>query len=385
MKNKLIITAALFISFFIRVGGTECADLVRDNEVRIRVFDSRDSLRLSLKDRYTIYEVATGKVLMEGPHLTAEVRPSTDGMDVGEARFRTSGVKISIDKDADIQIEKKRFRGDVDILKRPDGKLMAVNHIDVEKYLYGVLIHEVNDKWPMEVLKAQAIAARTFALYQAAQTRSKPYDLTGDVYSQVYGGVTAERWSTVRAVDLTKGEVLKFKGRIFPAYFHAVCAGITENAANLWRIDLEPLRGGVLCPHCRTSPHYIWHREILLKDVGKKLASAGYGPGDVRSVKCVGRNRSGRVEKVEIKFDNGKISVIPAKDLRLIVGPNEFRSTRFTAKVKWNKLVLDGFGWGHGVGMCQWGAYGLAKAGKTAGEILKFYYPGSEISSIEAL
>lgn len=382
LSKTLIILGAVLIA---AAPAAFCADAPLGRDVRVCVLDGKDAVNLSLEGRYAIRDIITGRVLMEGPHLKANIRASQGGMMIGDAEFRLSGINVTAEKDAEIYADWKRFRGELDVVKRPDGKFTVINHIGIEEYLYGVLFHEVSHRWPMEALKAQAIAARTFALYQARQNRDRPYDMRSDIYSQVYGGKGSETWATTRAVNLTKGMVLSYKGQLFPAYFHATCAGFTEDASNLWKVDIAPLKGGVFCPYCRISPHYLWHKEIPLGELEKKLGAAGHDIGRIVSVRCLGRNASGRVDKMEIKDDAGKALILPAKDFRLIMGPNDVRSARFITKIKWGKLVLDGLGWGHGAGMCQWGAYGLGKKGKTAGEILQFYYPGSEIVSIAAL
>jgi stage II sporulation protein D len=279
-------------------------------------------------------------------------------------------------------INKRLFRGDVEILKKDNGKLMVINHIGLDEYLYGVLYHEVSHRWPMEALKAQAIVARTFALYEARQNRNKPYDLRSDIYSQVYGGSDSERWATTTAVNVTRGKVLTYKGGIFPTYYHATCSGGTEDASALWKIDIPPL-DGVVCDYCRDSKYYRWRSVIPLATVGEELRAGGYKTGDIVSVEVVSKNASGRVDKVEIKDSSGAVLALSGKDFRQLLGPNDLRSAKFDACVISGKLVLDGKGWGHGVGMCQWGVYGQAKLGKRAEEILRYYYPGTEVSSIE--
>lgn len=281
-------------------------------------------------------------------------------------------------------VDGRRFRGSVDVVKKDNGKFMVINKLPLDEYLYGVLYHEVSHHWPMEVLKAQAIAARTFALYQLRQNKTQSYDLRSDIYSQVYGGKTSEKWSTTMAVNRTKGEVLTYKGDIFPAYYHATCGGVTEDAANLWNLDIEPLRG-VACPYCSDSPHYKWAKQIPLWSLEKTLRDNGYKLGKIATITILSKNKSGRVDKIEIKDDAGTSVVLTGKDFRQMMGPNDVRSTKFYASIKWGSLVLDGLGWGHGVGMCQWGAYGLARSGKKCDEILKYYYPGSEISTIDKI
>ena len=254
----------------------------------------------------------------------------------------------------------------------------------MEDYLYGVLSQEVSHRWSMESLKAQAIAARTFALYQKAQNKLQSYDLRSDIYSQVYGGMNPERWATTKAVSVTKDKVLIFNGKVFPTYYHATCAGHTEDASNLWNINLGPLKG-VACDFCKRSPHYYWSKEISLWALQDKLKSSGYTISKILSVTLLSQNPSRRVEKIEIKDEAGVAIIMTAKDFRQMLGPNELRSTRFESSIKWNKLMVKGSGWGHGAGMCQWGAYGMARKGKKADEILKYYYPGAEITTLDKI
>ena len=284
--------------------------------------------------------------------------------------------------DGNTYVNGRRFRGSVDITRKDNGKLMVINRLPLDEYLYGVLYNEVSHRWPIEVLKAQAIAARTFALYQIRQNKSQYYDLRNDIYSQVYGGKTSEKWSTTAAVNKTKGQVLVYKGDIFPAYYHATCAGHTEDASNLWNVNLPVLKG-VPCNFCSDSPHYKWTKEIPLRVLEEKLRTYGYKSDKVSVVTILSRNRSGRADKIEIRDGTGITVSLTGKDFRQMLGPNDIKSTKFELSIQGNSLVVQGLGWGHGVGMCQWGAYGMARAGKKADEILKYYYPGAEVSTID--
>ena len=187
------------------------------------------------------------------------------------------------------------------------------------------------------------------------------------------------------AVNVTKGKILVYKGDLVPAYYHATCAGSTEDASNLWKVDMPPLKGGVMCDYCTRSPHYKWRKEIPLWTLEENLNKNGYKLARIASVEILSRNRSGRVDKMEIKDEAGASVVLTGKDFRQIVGPNELRSTKIEVSIKCGSLIIDGHGWGHGVGMCQWGAFGMAEKGKKAGEILAYYYPGSEITTIDKI
>ncbi|MCX5680041.1 MAG: SpoIID/LytB domain-containing protein [Candidatus Omnitrophica bacterium] len=352
--------------------------------VRVAIIEDRTSVDLSLKGKYAIYALGTGKVLKEGPYLNGKVTVASDGLLVGGKAIGGTGINIKVVKDSNIYIDTRRFRGSVDIVRKDNGKLLVINNIDMDDYLYGVLYHEVSHRWPAECLKAQAIAARTFALEQARGNKGQPYDLRCDIYSQVYGGRDGEKWSTTHAVDSTRGKVLTFNGDIFPTYYHATCAGYTEDASNLWNADIAPLKG-VPCNFCGNSKHYRWAKELPLANVESKLKDSGYKIGHIKSVNILSKNRSGRNENIEIKDDTGTSVVLTGKDFRQIFGPNEIRSTKFDAEIKRGNLMLNGMGWGHGVGMCQWGAYGMALRGKKCDDILKYYYPGTEIMAIDKL
>jgi stage II sporulation protein D len=354
----------------------------RDPVMRVMIADELTAVPIYMKKDYRITASGQGTVLMEGPCIATEIKAVDTGIMIRDKVFRVSGVRIRIEEGARSYVDRKPFRGDVEILKKDNGRLMVINHIGLDEYLYGVLYHEVSHRWPIGALKAQAIVARTFALYEARQNRSKPYDLRSDVYSQVYGGSEFERWSTTMAVKATKGRIMTYRGDIFPTYYHAACAGSTEDASRLWKIDLAPLTG-VKCDYCRGSKYYRWQNAIGLGTVREELRSAGYTIGDIVSVSVVSKNGSGRAEKVLVKDSSGKSLELSGKEFRQALGPNDLRSARFDACIDDGKLVLDGMGWGHGVGMCQWGAYGQAKLGKKADEILKYYYPGAEVSSID--
>ncbi len=349
--------------------------------VRVCVVENADSVKLILKGHYEIYSLHSSEILKQGSYLNSKVSATKGGILVAGGELKTGGITIKTSKDSGIYIDERRFRGFIDIIRTDTSKLIVVNHLDIEKYLYGVLYHEVSHLWPMEALKAQAITARTFAVYQARKNTAQDYDLRRDIYSQVYGGRTSERWATNRAVDLTKGEVLKYRDELFPAYYHATCAGFTEDASNLWGIDIPPLKGGV-CLWCGNSPHYRWSCEIPLSRINQKLNAAGYKLDGIISIGALARNKSGRIDKLEVKDSSAVTTIITAKDFRLILDPNVVRSLNFEPAIKGGDLVLKGLGWGHGAGMCQWGAHEMARKGKKTEEILKYYYPGADIAKL---
>ena len=349
--------------------------------VRVAIIKGKPSIRLIVKGPFSIYSLNTNELLAEYRNLkTSIVTPTNYGIKVGRySYFKIFGIRIVPQRDATIFVNKRRFRGQVDIIRQQDMTLLVVNHIDVESYIRGVLYHEVSHRWSIDAIMAQAVVARTYALYQAKVNESRDYDLTNDIYSQVYGGRTSEKYRTNKAVNRTLGEYLTFEGNIFPTYYHATCAEHTEDASNLWDIDLPPLKG-VECDFCDKSPHFRWKKNLRLKDIQVKLMKAGKKIGLIKEINILEKNQSDRIERLEIVDRRDSKIYLSGKEFRMIVGPNIIKSTNFTVTMRGYYADFIGKGWGHGVGLCQWGAKNMSECGFKYDEILKYYYPGAEIA-----
>jgi stage II sporulation protein D len=348
--------------------------------IRVAVVRNKRQLTLTIKGYYEMYALGTDMKILSGSYLKeAKIIPTYSGLKINNKNFKIYGFKILTDKDGVIFLDNRRFRGHIDIMREKNLTLLVINYIDIEDYLFGVLQYEVAWWWPYAALKAQAIAARTYALYQSEVNKEKDYDLTNDTFSQMYGGANRERYRTRKAVIRTQSKVLTYDGKIFPAYYHATCGGHTENAAELWNIDLPPLKG-VKCDFCEKSPHYYWEAQIALKTIEEKLTKEGYEISDIKDIVPLERNRSNRIRSLEILHKNGSLKIKGDK-FRLLVGSRYIRSTNFTVNIVKGKAFFKGYGWGHGVGLCQWGAYFMSKKGYKTREILEYYYPESEIKN----
>lgn len=348
----------------------------------IRVAISQDATYLSLKIN-GFCEVLDGlneAVLYRGKDLKTTVTTYKGGILMADKSFTTSRLLIKAASSQPIVINGRFFNGDINLIKKDNGSLLVINRIDLEDYVKGILYHESSHYWPLEALQAQAVVSRTYALYQMQENKLKDFDATSDIYSQVYGGKTSERFRTNEAVDNTRGQVITYDNKIIPAYFHATCGGHTEDASLLWNIDIPALKG-VICVFCKDSPHFKWHHTLSLGEIEKKLSDGGYNIKNIQAINILGKDKSGRITDLNIMALEKNIK-ISAKDFRNIIGPNLIRSTNFQLNLVDHDAVFQGLGWGHGVGLCQWGAYFMAKQGYSYKNILKYYYPGTNVSSI---
>ena len=369
--SALVILISLFFSEYGRSQD-------KQSVIRVCVEKDKDEISLKVKSPYRIVALNSGLELDKG-RLIGEtyVTPLNSGIKLGDKEFKVYGLRIIPRNDSSIYVGEKRFRGVIDIIRTREMKLLVVNHLGLEQYLYGVLNHEVPYYWPMEVLKAQAVAARTFAQHRIKISGDKDFDVTNDIYSQVYGGKSNESRNATRAVSATKGMVLTYNAELLPAYYHAICAGHTENAKYVFEIDPEPLRGR-RDPYCGGAKGMHWKAIFSYKQMEERLNAYGIKVDGMNHIAGGNRDRSGRLETVKIRDKAGPQDIKSFK-FRLALDPNMLRSTNFNIKITRKGVLFTGKGWGHGVGMCQWGAFGMAKKFFRYGQILEFYYPGAKI------
>lgn len=377
MVKKIILSALLAIGCLTPLYPLEATPLVR-----VALLEEAVSFSLRVKGRFEVYDLNGKKLIAKASSLRKQaVRIRNNKIIIPGISSSVSALQIAPLKGGYIFINNRIFRGMINLIVEPKGKILVVNELGVEDYLRGVLCQEIAPWWPMDALKGQAIIARSYALYQKQFPKDKDFDLTSDIYSQVYGGKSSERWRTNRAVDLTRGEILTYQGKLFPTYYHATCGGHTEDASKLWNVDLAPLKG-VACPFCLHSPHYKWQAKISLQDISSKLILNGFKLQEISGIEIIGYDSSGRISGIEIKSQD-KGFPISAKDFRQALGPNIIRSANFSSRIDSGAVHFEGFGWGHGVGLCQWGSEEMARKGSRYEQILKYYFPQSELSTFK--
>jgi stage II sporulation protein D len=280
-------------------------------------------------------------------------------------------------RDAVAYAGSKLYRGSLEIKWRAGG-LIVVNTLDLEEYLYGVVPKEAPTQWQMAALRAQAIVARTYALYKRTRQANRDYDLAAQyIRDQHYEGFNAEHARTTQAVIDTQGLVLTCHGELIPAYYHAESAGYTENSEHVWSSPHPCLRA-VKAPMYPASPYLQWSISLPLQDIQAALAKYGYAVGTIRRLDLIEHSPTGRVMLLKITHKAGE-TVLRGTDFRLALGPEIIRSTRFSVQLRDGRAFFHGQGWGHGVGLCQWCSQGMAELGYDYEAILTHYYQGAKL------
>jgi stage II sporulation protein D len=262
------------------------------------------------------------------------------------------------------------YRGTVQVL--PAGKqLLAINHVDLEQYLYSVLGAEMSPTFPAEALKAQAVAARTYALYRSQSASKKLFDVDSTQASQVYRGLSSEANTTQAAVNATKGQVMTYQKKFILAAFHSASGGHTENVEDIWSDRVPYLRG--VPDYDLGTPGYEWSKVFSSSELAKSLK--------VNNITAIAPDRTtqfGSVLSLKILGDEEK--TLTGNQVRTAL---KLRSLRFTITPTPEGFVFNGRGYGHALGMSQWGAYNLAQRGMKYLNILSHYYQGVDLEKLE--
>ena len=339
-----------------------------------------------------------------------------------------------------IKVGNNTYRGDIFVVFNKKNSLFVINKLGIDDYLYGVVGSEMPASWNVEALKAQSVAARTYAAVMKKSPRNKYFDLFSTVMDQVYTGCSGEAPNVIVAVSETAGEILTYEGNPISCYFYSSCAGKTSPCENVFSSSPVPYLVSRNCPYCMKND---WSYTITRNELSNLLREKKIISGELYSMQIAKKDESGRAALIKLRTSNG-IKIIRGAELRLIIGAGKQKSTKYTISeiplTKAQKMALlekvkveaknnipaesvinsdseinsvlrivnlmtlpvslnikndeelsdsavysftfDGSGWGHGVGMCQWGAYGLAKNGYTYDKILENYYPNTVLEQL---
>ncbi|HOX95620.1 MAG TPA: SpoIID/LytB domain-containing protein [Syntrophales bacterium] len=346
-------------------------------EVRVLLEENRREMSLNAASGFDVTTPGGRRLTRVPPGYPAVARVVNGRLTINGSPLSSDEVILVPGRQGTLKLGNRAYRGRIRIKKNPAGTMQAINILNMEDYLYGVVPREMPPTWSLEALKAQAVVSRTYVTYQMERNRMKDYDICNTTSSQVYGGCADERTASNRAVDETRGKVLTHNGRIALPYFHSNSGGVTEDAKNVWLVDIPYLKT-VQDPYSLQAPNTTWSHYLSLDDIRGALARNGVDVGSLHGVEAYDTSPSGRVKRVRISGSAGE-RVINANLFRLHTDPRRLKSTLFTARRDSMGVLFEGKGAGHGVGMSQWGAYVMAKSGQTYRDILNHYYRGLEV------
>ena len=423
--------------------------------LRVGIFLDQTETSISGDGTFKIYNLKSNVLVSEERNRVVKLLPHDKGIEILGKGVYSGPIEIIPVGNTKIIVmfngEKYRYRGNIEVaIDKEHRKLNVINIIGIEEYLYGVLKKEISPSWPSEALKAQAVAARTFAIFNMNKYIDKGYNICASTNSQAYGGVNHEDPLTNKAVDETRGIIMVYKGEPINAVYHSDSGGYTENSENVWGSFLPYLRSVKSKFEEKVSPPYhTWSYSINEKDLTEKLQKQGHKINSIVSIEPVKKSETGRASELVFTADNNKVINMKTNDFRSLIGVDLIRSTFFNIEVigkesniteytedkkeiedkeeqkesikeileqkkdwtikellelmKKNKkereeekeekvlkaeivksdtpltFIFSGSGNGHGVGMSQWGAYGMTLQGSRYQDILKYYYQGINI------
>ena len=375
--------------------------------VRVLLLDNVEACTLEIESSFSITDdpnLQTQLPTARFDQIDApmSIRLINGEITIGGRPFMNDEIIIFPDEPYIFKLNGNGYRGKLKLIINPDGgSFDAINIVPPDAYLAGVVGAEMPSYWEPEALKAQAIAARTYCFYIKKRFGgNRKWDMKKTAAHQVYRGISAEFTQIWNIVNQTKGQVLVCKQSdgtedIFPTYYSSVCGGHTENSKNVFGDSFEPLIG-VPCPYCKSvaKPKFFFWPLIQFDNAYVVTRLLRRYPnlkqlGEITNISPVAQSNYAefsRLTKVKLFGSNGKSDFLRAEDFRLAIDPTgrKLRSTICQIAKRGDKWEFSsGRGWGHGVGMCQCGAQGMARQGKNTQQILSYYYPGSKILTID--
>ena len=324
-------------------------------DVRVLIYDSAASIPVGGSDSVAQVKLVGGALRVDG---------------------RAVGDRWSPRGSGPWTVGKRVVRGRITVRAKGD-RIQVLNRVGLEHYVASTVGGEMSASWPREALRAQAVATRTYVLHEASKRRASAWDVKATIASQVYRGIDAETDETRAAAKATRGEVLTYQGEPILAVFHSTAGGRTATAGEVWGQDLPYLRV-IDVDEEDGAPHTYWRTQFDAKDLNAILEAAGIELAALEGISVTRRTPSGRVERLEIRGGTNRVE-LRGSQLRSLVSALGLRSTLFDVRATQDGFAFVGSGYGHGVGMSQWGARALAERGESYQRILARFYPGTRL------
>lgn len=349
-------------------------------EISVLVLENQEQLTITADASFTLRD-ETGKS-MERRGTSLKVVAEKNAFRINGEKFFSDTLSLT-NESKKFHIGNRSFHNTLTLHRQSNGTLLVVNTLPLEDYLTGIINSEISSSWPLEAIKAQAVVARTYALgaRERAHTasRKRPYDISSTMFDQVYHGAHVDDARAAAGVSATKGQVLSKKGKMMSVYYHSCCGGQTELAENVW--PGSGASSSVVDQFCERSPKRTWEYRISVPSFVETLRSNGVDLQGTLDIAVVTLPSSLRVDSLMITDQHG-LKMVKATELRKMLGYQHLKSTWFNVGIRGKDVIFAGRGYGHGVGLCQWGAKGMAEAGHSFEDIVKFYYPDTTLMTM---
>jgi stage II sporulation protein D len=381
----LLKTAALTATLAILSLFNSKTALAASLELRVAIEENVPQVRIGSSVNATITDASTNQPLGEIQGMNG-FTATPGGRGIALDRYSASSIAITPkDPNGVVWIGDRWYRGRT-IIRPSSSGLTAINHVDLEHYLYSVLGGEMNGNWPQEALKAQAVAARSYALYRRNRDGNSSFDLCDTARCQVYRGVQDESTGTQTAVNGTAGQVLTHNGTIIEALFHSSSGGHTENVEDVWSTRVPYLRA--VPDYDQAAPVYSWTKTISSTELGNIV-----GLGPIKNVIPIGSpTAGGSYRKLQFISTSGTSKAVTTENLRdtlnlrsakiKIIG--QFSNTKANTKTQNpDTFIIQGNGFGHGLGMSQYGAKGMAEQGVNYQQIVLHFFQNTKLAKID--
>lgn len=399
LQFLILIVSLLFTYSCVSVKRTEKNNISNNfdqkREIQVLLYESK-SIQIDF-DEVDILD-DSGKKIISSKESFAKFASSSNEVkcEVNNKSFFSKEFSIIPKSGKNISFNDITYRGYFKVVKN-NSQLLLVNCVDIEDYVKGVILKEMplgkgNENY--EALKAFSILSRTYAMKRKLES-NQLFDSYPDTRDQVYGGMNSENEVTNKLVDLTKGQILYYDNTIATVFYHSTCGGYTENVENVFNPKPLPYlisKQDNHPPNCEISPRFFWEESFNEKLIIKRLFESKLildMNSQLKEIKVISRFNSGRVNELKISLlENKKLKEVSlfSNNIRFVLKNSNGRilpSTNFVIKIEKNKeVIFKGKGFGHGVGMCQWGSIFLSRKGLNFNEIISFYFPKTEIKKI---
>ena len=322
----------------------------------------------------------TGRVVVNDSPTWLRVNVKDAGLEVGGSRRRADGLRLAPGDASSLRVNGREYPGALEIIRSGD-TLTVINELPLEEYLAGAVKAEAGEKMPLEMLKAQAVVARTYAAYHRRLNAEKAFHIVASTLNQQYVGRVAPDSAVWAAVRETSGQVLLWNGDLFPAFYHTDSGGHTEDPRVVFATSNMPALRPVRVEFASDSPHHRWRLELPLPELSAALLRGGISVGRVVALDVLERSTSLRVVRIAVRGTAGAVT-LRGNDLRRLVGYDVLKSTLFAVTVAGPVARFVGRGYGHGVGLDQWSAKTMADQGWSAPQIIGYYYPGAVLATL---